>query len=464
MGAFDPSYENREIWVINPLTRESWHKSLETTAASGLTQDQIDSLSSVNTQFFQDGENLLVAGGYGYQRSVSDWVTYQTLTAINVPGIVAWVQEPPGSETTRAADHIDQIIDNYFQVTGGGLERTGVEYQLIFGQNYAGRYRPQFNGIYRKQVRRFRVDLRNGLSIPAATKESTPQDEAYRRRDLNIMTMLQRSSAHDGFEEVAVALSGVFTPEGGVFTVPVVIEAGGVVTMQDPAAADTMKQGLQIYHCAKAGLYHRATDEMHMLLFGGITIQEYDHASETWAIDKNAPFTNQCSVVVRTRDGKFKQYFLPTRFPVILSDGKELRFGSNAEFFYGSGVPLLHPKVIDLASLREPTVIGHIFGGIVADAGNNGNTGSSGRVFEVLLTPNVPAGVPSVTKSGDQVTLSWKSEDQASYLIEHTENLADWAEFLPAVPGNSEVSTWSEIRTDPRHFYRLRGGIITREP
>lgn len=464
MAAFDPAYENREIWVIDPAGKQSWHKSLETSAASGLTQDQVDSLSSVNAEFYQDGETLLIAGGYGFKRSVSDHVTYDTLTAVHLPGMVAWVKEPAGSETSMASDHVDQIIDNYFQVTGGGLERTGVEYQLIFGQNYAGRYRPNFNGIYRKQVRRFRVDLSNGLVIPDATKESTPQDEAFRRRDLNVATMLQRGAEPDTFEEVAVALSGVFTPEGGVFTVPVVIEAGGKVTMQDPAASTTMKQALQVYHCAEAGLYHRATDEMHLLLFGGLTIQEYDRVNESWLIDNNAPFTNQCSVVVRNKDGNFRQYLLPVRFPEILVDGKELRFGTNAEFFYQAEVPRLHPQVIDLAEIREPTVIGHIFGGLVADAGNGGNTGSSGRVFEVLLIPNLPDATPAITKSGEELALAWKSDAHACYLIEHSEALSGWAEFLPAVPGNGGIIQWSETRSDSRQFYRLLGGWVTREP
>ena len=90
----------------------------------------------------------IVIGGYGFKRSVNDHRTYDTLTVINLPGLVGWVKTPAGLEATQAADHVEQIQDSYFQVTGGGLERIGDDYQLVFGQNYEGRYRPMFDGIY----------------------------------------------------------------------------------------------------------------------------------------------------------------------------------------------------------------------------------------------------------------------------------------------------------------------------
>ena len=157
-NAFDPAYENREIWVIDPVAKQSWHKSLEDSPASGLGQDAVDSLSAVNTEFYQDDATLIVVGGYGYLHSAADHVTYARLSAIDLPGIIRWVKAPAGTETTLASDHIQQIADSYFQVTGGGLERIGDEFQLVFGQDYPGRYRPNFNGTYTRCVRRFKLE------------------------------------------------------------------------------------------------------------------------------------------------------------------------------------------------------------------------------------------------------------------------------------------------------------------
>ncbi|QTN31555.1 hypothetical protein HZ994_04180 [Akkermansiaceae bacterium] len=429
MNAFDPVYENREVWVINPTTRQSWHKSLETSGASGLSADQVDSLSSTNTQYHQQGETLVIAGGYGYRRSVSDHRTYDTLSAVNLPGIVAWVKEAAGAETSMASAHIRQISDPYFQVTGGALEKLGTEFQLVFGQKYAGRYRPNFNGVYTRQVRRFEMglDASGNPVVPAASKMATPADDAYRRRDLNVVPIVRRTGLGE-FEEAAMVLSGVFTPENGVWTLPVLIGQGGSVSMQDPGDQASLKQAFQIYHCAKTTLYQRANDECHMILFGGLTILERELVGGSFVRDDQAPFTNQCSAVVRSSDGSLRQYWLHTRFPLVESNGKELRFGTNAEFFPKEGLRTLAPKVLDLTVMNQPLVIGHIFGGIVADAGNGGNTGASGRVFEVVLTPNVPETALSIRLGPGELT--WGPLPVGtSILVEESADLIGWREL-----------------------------------
>jgi hypothetical protein len=460
-NAFDPQYENREVWVIDPVSRQSWRKTLsESSPASGLTADAVDSLSSVNTQFYQQGETLLVVGGYGYKRSAANHKTYDTLTFIDLPGIVAWVKQAAGSETNRAADHIRQIQNAYFQVTGGSLERLGTEYQLIMGQNYDGRYRPFFNGVYTRQVRRFQViQGPAGWTVPVESMIATPPADAYRRRDLNVATVVQAGTGPGSYDERVVVFSGVFTPEGGVWTVPIVIAPGGVVTMDNPAAAETLRQGFQIYHCAKVGLYHRATREMHVVMFGGITVLEHNAATGLFTQDDQAPFTNQCGVVVRRADGRFQQYFLPTRFPLIqTTDGKELRFGTNAEFFPAPGLPRMNSKVLDLTLIRSDTVIGHIFGGIVADAGNGGNTAASGRVFEVLLRPLVAESKLAIQPSHGQADLTWHGLSGWSYLLEAGSDLATWLEAAAPMAGLPELMEWSEPIDQPRRFYRLLEG------
>ncbi len=67
MNAFDPLYENREVWVIDPESKQSWYKSLEDSPTSGLGQGLVDSLSAVNTQFYQEDDKWIIVGGYGYK-------------------------------------------------------------------------------------------------------------------------------------------------------------------------------------------------------------------------------------------------------------------------------------------------------------------------------------------------------------------------------------------------------------
>ncbi len=461
-NAFDPVFENREVWVIDPEAKQSWSRQLDG-PGGGLTTDQVDSLSSVNTQFYQDGTRLLVVGGYGYSRTAADHRTYATLTAIDLPGLVGWVK----GDASSAADHVEQISDSFFQVTGGGLERIGDEFQLVFGQNYPGRYRPNFNGTYTQGVRRFRISAPGApFAVLPGSKLQSGGDSAYRRRDLNIAPMLEYSSPANGapaIAEAAVALSGVFTTSNGVWTIPVTVRGGGSLSMPDPLDAATLKQAFQIYHCAKIGLFHRATGEMHFLLFGGITVLERDAVSGVWNRDDNAPFTNQCGTVVRHPDGRFEQYFLPARFPVILSGGKELRFGANAEFLPSPQVGQLTRNVLDLAAIEGRTVIGHIFGGLAADAGNDGNTGSSGRVFEVALTPLPPAAPRlDIAHDGEGLILVVEQpEAGSSYLLEESLDLVNWAAAATPVAAGAEPLSWTVPEQGGRRFYRILAGTVS---
>jgi hypothetical protein len=466
-NAFDPQFENRNVWVIDPVTKQSWNKSLsETNPASGLTADVVDSLSSVNTQYHQEGERLVIVGGYGYKRSVVDHKTYDTISFIHLPGLIEWVKQTPGTETSLAAQHIKQIRHSYFQVTGGSLEKLDGEYQLIMGQNYDGRYRPNFNGTYTNQVRRFLVaESPDGPIIPSASMLATAPVAEYRRRDLNVATILEATATPNQYAQRAVVYSGVFTPTNGVWTVPVVVAPGGVVTMDSPTDPATLRQGFQVYHSAKVGLFHRASREMHMIMFGGLTVLEYDSATNSFVRDDQVPFTNQCGVVIRRQDGSFVQHFLSTRFPLILSPSlTELRFGTNAEFFSALNVPKQHPKVIDLAAINRETVIGHIFGGIVSNAGNGGSTGASGRVFEVVLTPLTTAPQPQISLTSTDVVLSWQGQAQWDYLIETSTNLQQWTETAAPLSGLTGIMQATFPRDEPKRFFRLFGGTRSLPP
>ena len=462
---FDPAYENREVWVIDPVAGQSWKKSLATSPASGLTNDVVDSLSSVNTQYLQVDATLYVLGGYGYKRSLANYTTYGTLTAIDLPGLISWVKAPEGTETSTAASHVRQVSDTFFKVTGGGLEKIGEEFQLIFGQDYEGSYRPNFNGIYTRQVRRFRVvNDAGGLSVVPNSKLATTPLDDYRRRDLNVLPILERDLSLPGlFLEKALVLGGVFTPTNGVWTRPVVVSENGVVTQAEPT---NLKQSVQQYHCAKMLAYHRATDEMHTILLGGISLKFWDPMTQTYVQDDNAPFVNDVTDVVRFANGSMRQYRLPYLFPDIKApwDGtKSLYFGTNAEFFSASDVSKLTPKILDLASIMKPQKIGWVHGGIMADARNGGRTAASGYIFEVWLTPLAPL-MPQMyinpTITGYQV--NWIGSASRGDVLESSADLLNWFEVMLPVRG-AQTFYYDGLLDVPRRFHRTVGGTITTE-
>jgi hypothetical protein len=390
LSAFPPSSQNREVWVVDPATKQAWSRSLED-ASSGLTQAQVDTMTASNSQSFQDGDRLYMVGGYTYDRTEEQFRTLDTLTALDLPGLVDWAKGGAG----QAADSIRQTTDPALQVTGGALHEIDGRAHLVFGHNFDRAYSQYSTGVYTNQIRSFDI-VDDGQTLSIANLTASPTNDAFRRRDLNVLPTISRGSG-GALEQGMVALSGVFTIYDGAWTVPVEIDALGQPIMADPAAADTFKQGMNNYTSANVGLYSAAEGAMHMLLFGGISLNTIDRATGQVTQDDRLPYSNQMTDVVRTDEGDYKQHLLSTTFPLMTDpSGKELRFGANAEFFAAPGVAAYANGVLDLDAISEPTTIGYIFGGIVADKGNNGKTVASDLVFEVKLYPTPEPGAAAL--------------------------------------------------------------------
>ena len=378
---FPIAFENEDIWVVDPVNQQTWRRSLGDDQ-SGLTLAQIDSLAVTNNQFAQVGDRLYITGGYGFKTDF-DYVTFDTLTSIDVPGLIEWAQ---GADTA-ASDQMRQISDPLFTVTGGAMSWMNGRMHLVFGQDFQGPYTPFGNGVYTYEVRSFSiVDNESGLSVENV--QVSEQDERFRRRDLNVVPVMRTNTEGQLREELRV-LSGVFTPTGGAWTVPVEVNEQGVPSIADANNEHTFKQAMNQYHSAKLGLYSESVDEMHTLLFGGISLNYVDTTTNELVRDDMLPFVNQSTAIVLDAEGRYTQYLLPSDFPEILDQdsGRQLRLGTNAEFMLADGVATYDNGVIRMDHLDGPTTLGYVFGGIAADQPNNGNTAASGRTFEVRYHP-----------------------------------------------------------------------------
>ena len=385
---FPVAFQNREIWVIDPIAKQTWRRSLQD-ADVGLTEFAVNSLTPTNTQFYQEGASLYVTGGYGVtstnQDGTNNFGTFDTLSAIDLPGIVEWVT----SGTGQAADYIRQIRDPVVKVTGGGMYTIVGRTHLVFGQDFDGVYTPQSNGHYTRQVRSFDI-IDDGVNLSIANATATPPLPEYRRRDLNIFPVIKSGAGQ--LDEGLVALSGVFTTTFSAFTVPVEIDAAGNPTMDDPTDPATFKQGFNGYHSGKLGLFSESTGDMYEVLFGGISVQSLDEQTRLLQTDNEMTFVNDITAVRIDKGGDFSQYQLGF-FPVVTDlGGKRLRFGANAEFFPAPGIEAFQNDVIKLDELRQETTLGYIFGGLAVNGpharGVPGVVSSaSNQIFEVVLTP-----------------------------------------------------------------------------
>jgi hypothetical protein len=384
---FPPSEQNRRIWVIDPVTWKTWSRPL---GDSHLSIDQIDQLSATAYEHVQSNGVLYVVGGYGYSRTVKDFKTFPTLTALDLAKIIDWVREPAGSPDL--ANLIRQTAHEALRITGGQMTIIGDRTILAFGQDFDGGYgSPDFKQLYSGQVRSFRiVDTGKKISIEDVRRiPRTPDFTNFRRRDLPMVPIIDTSDGAP--KNKAVALAGVFTLTDGIFTVPVEIDGAGRPTQANPNLPGTFKQGMNGYDCANIGLYSKSTEATHTILFGGISYIYYSRKQSEFVEDSNIPFINQITSIVRNRNGKYRQYLLDAEFPAVVGpEGQRFRFGAEAAVFMHPGIPTTGNGLVDLEALRRIAVnarshvLGYIFGGIAAEKPNFGRSVASNEVFEII--------------------------------------------------------------------------------
>ena len=178
---FPASAQNQDVWVIDPITKQSWHRSL--TGDASITTALRTDLTTTNTEFSQVGDRFYVAGGY------TGTATQNVLTAIDLPGITDWVINGTGQFT----NYVRQVRDSTFQVTGGAMYAVNGRMQLVFGQNFSGGYTPGKDGSYSEQVRSFDI-VDDGTTLSFANATASPQVDEYRRSRFECVSFSQQKS------------------------------------------------------------------------------------------------------------------------------------------------------------------------------------------------------------------------------------------------------------------------------
>src|SRR5690348_15932396 len=93
---FPPLLQNTLVYVVDPKTKTVKTRSL-TDSSSKLSQSQIDTLSVTAPQYFQVDNTLYMVGGYGVDTATGQFSTKSTLTAIDIPGLMRWVEKGKSS-------------------------------------------------------------------------------------------------------------------------------------------------------------------------------------------------------------------------------------------------------------------------------------------------------------------------------------------------------------------------------
>jgi hypothetical protein len=75
---------------------------------------------------------------------------------------------------------------------------------------------------------------------------------------------------------------------------------------------------------------------------------------------------------------------MPEQLPDLL--------GAGAAFLTSTAAPSYGNGVIELDVIHRPTTVGYMYGGILAQQANFGNTTATGAIFKVTLIPTTTTG------------------------------------------------------------------------
>ena len=367
-AAFNHEGHNNQLIVVDPAAGQKWSAPL-----SSLPVDLQEQLSSTNMEFYQEGDYLYLAGGYGYSNSYGDHVTYPYLSAVKVSEVINSI-----INGTSFVTNFRQLSDTLFGVTGGYLNKINNTFYLTGGQVFMGRYNPMgpnhgpgFIQEYTNSIRKFLISD-NGEELSVTHFPEIIDSKNLHRRDLNVVPQIMPTG-----QEGLTAFSGVFQVGADLpFLNCVNIDSAGY------SVNNSFTQYYNHYHCAHIPLYSALNNEMHTMFFGGIA-QYYDSLG-TPVQDKNVPFVKTIARVTRDADGKMAEHKLPVEMPSLL--------GASSEFIPVENLPKYNNEVLKLDDFSaDKTLVGYIFGGISSSDANiffsNGGTQSSAssQIFKVYI-------------------------------------------------------------------------------
>jgi hypothetical protein len=298
-------------------------------------------------EFYQDSATLYMVGGYGWKTDQNNFITFNTLTAIELPCLVSAVMN-----STAADVCLRQTSDSVLAVCGGHLERLGDVYQLAFGHDFKGFYSINadagfYSQKYTCEVRRFQI-ADYGVNLSLQNYSALRDTQNFHRRDYNLVPQVLLDESYG-----LTAFSGVFQYHANLpFT-------GTVDVSETQATANNLfVQQFANYHCAVMPVYNAVTHTMSTVFFGGMGMFYQDSITRQIVCDTLVPFVNTVSMVSRDGLGQLNEALLPVNMPGYL--------GTNAFFIVNDSLSLLHNAILDLNTLDTLVMAGHIISGIAS--------------------------------------------------------------------------------------------------
>ncbi len=339
-SAFPSSGVNDKIWVVDPVTNQSWSAS-----ADSLSENQREAVTSSNMQFYRSDSILYMIGGYGWKDSLQDFITFPVLTSVHLPGLISAV-----INNQNISPYFKYIVDQRMAVCGGHLQKLDTVYQLVFGHRFDGRYNRNssmgfFVQKYSNEIRKFTL-TDTGSTIAVNNYSFVKDTVNFHRRDFNLVPQIYPSG-----EKALTAFSGVFQYNANLPYLTCID-----ITKSGYTHQSGFNQNLSQYHSAVMALYDTVSKDQHNIFFGGMSQYFIDSVSGNSVYDSLVPFVNTVSDVVRSASNTYQEFNMGIRMPGLT--------GTNAYFMPAPAINTINDEVIILNGLADSTLLGYIIGGI----------------------------------------------------------------------------------------------------
>lgn len=340
-AAFENDGISDTIYVVDPNTNQSWKADV-----SALPAYIREPITSSNMEFYLQDSMLYMVGGYGWNDSIQNFITWPTLTAINMQGLMSAV-----ISGVSITSYFRQMEDSVLRVCGSHLHKLDSTYYLVFGHRFDGYYdRSDTTGFhfqeYTNEIRKFQI-ADDGVNL-SIYNYSTVRDTAnFRRRDFNLIPFYNPWSGQIGL-----------TAYSGVFRKNTVLPYLNCVDIYDTTynVRDEFNQNMNQYHSAVCALYDSAHWTQHNLMFGGMSMYYIDTLTGNTVTDSLVPFVQTITDVVRNLDNDYFEFDAGIRMPALL--------GTNAYFMRNDTLPRYKEHFLHLNQLGDNTLLGYIVGGI----------------------------------------------------------------------------------------------------
>lgn len=364
--AFPSNGINDKIYFTNPDLDSTWSVDVYS-----LPDSIREPITSSNMQFYLHNSMLYIVGGYGWKDGIQNFVTWPTLTAINLAGLL-----PAVKNQQPITPYFRQITDSVLAVCGAHLQMLDTTYYLVFGHRFDGYYdRSDTTGFhtqeYTHEIRKFQI-ADDGVNLQLKNYTAIRDTANFRRRDYNLLH-LKDPFKGDGL----LAYSGVFRKGIDLpYFNCIEIYPDTFIVRND------FSQTLSQYHSAVAELYDSVWWVQHHLFFGGISMYYVDTLTNSTVTDSLVPFVRTISDVARDIDMNYHEFDAGVRMPALL--------GTNAYFFADKNAPLIHRHFVHTNAMPQGGRIGFLTGGIESPELNISFTdpslsSCSNKIFEVYL-------------------------------------------------------------------------------